>query len=116
MQDDLLLLERLYRQFNAREVEDLLTALDKDVVWANGLEGGHVHGREAVRDYWTRQWEMIDPTVEPTRFSRGTEGRVVVEVHQTVRDLRGRLLADRLVSHVFQIVDGLVKRFDIREP
>ena len=25
-----------------------------DVKWANGLEGGFVYGRNAVREYWTR--------------------------------------------------------------
>jgi len=32
-----------------------------------------------------------------------------------VRDPRGNLLADRLVMHVFQIRNGLIQRFDIRE-
>jgi nuclear transport factor 2 (NTF2) superfamily protein len=109
-------LERLYREFNAREIENVLTALDEDVTWANGMEGGHVHGRKAVRDYWTRQWAVIDPHVDPIKFSRGAQDQVVVEVHQTVRDLSGKLLAERMVGHIFYIVEGLVKRFDIREP
>lgn len=39
-----------------------------DVASANGMEGGHVYGHEAVRDYWTRQWKLIDPQVEPQGF------------------------------------------------
>jgi hypothetical protein len=116
VQDATLLLERLYRQFNAREIESVLAVLHEDVAWANGMEGGHVHGRSAVRDYWTRQWAMIDPKVEPTEFSRGAHGEVVVEVHQTVRDLSGKLLFERPVVHIFRIENGLVTRFDIREP
>ena len=34
----------------------MLAVLADDVAWANGMDGGHVHGREAVREYWTRQW------------------------------------------------------------
>jgi hypothetical protein len=30
-----------------------------------------------------------------------------------VRDLKGDLLADRLVIHVFQMRNGLIQRFDI---
>jgi hypothetical protein len=26
-----------------------------------------VHGRDAVREYWTRQWDVIDPRVDPVR-------------------------------------------------
>jgi hypothetical protein len=116
VRDEILLLERLYQQFNAREIENVLTVLHEDVAWANGMEGGHVHGRNGVRGYWRRQWAMIDPKVEPTRFSRGAHGEIVVEVHQTVRDLRGELLSERMVGHIFRIENGLVTRFDIREP
>jgi SnoaL-like domain len=116
MENEVLLLERLYRQFNAREIESILKVLDKDVAWANGMEGGHIHGRDAVRDYWTRQWTVIDPTVEPTKFSRDADGKIIVEVHQTVRDLGGKLLADRIVGHIFCVLNGMVQRFDIRDP
>jgi hypothetical protein len=73
-------------------------------------------GREAVRSYWTRQWAMIDPHVEPTGFSSDAEGEVVVEVHQTVRALQGTVLVDQMVGHVFTLENGLITRFDIREP
>jgi ketosteroid isomerase-like protein len=109
------LLERMYDRFNARDMESVLLFLHDDVVWANGMEGGHVYGRDGVRRYWTRQWAMLDPHVEPVAFSNGSEGEIVVEVHQIVHDLDGKLLVDRITGHVFRIEDGLVKRFDIRE-
>ena len=93
-----------------------LAAIHPGVQWANGMEGGYVHGREAVRDYWTRQWGMIDPHVEPVGFSTRADGRVVVAVHQVVRDLAGKALVDQMVSHVFLIEDGQIRRFDIGEP
>ena len=108
------LLKLLYDRFNARDMESVLAALREDVVWANGMEGGHVRGREGVRSYWTRQWAMVDPHVEPVSFSAGSDGQVVVEVHQIVRDLQGKIIVDKMVGHIFQIANGLVKRFDIR--
>jgi hypothetical protein len=45
------LLERLYGRFNARDMEAVLTAMHQDVVWADGLEGGHVCGHDGVRNY-----------------------------------------------------------------
>jgi ketosteroid isomerase-like protein len=108
------LLKLLYDRFNAREMEAVLAAMHEDVVWANGMEGGHVHGREGVRSYWTRQWAMIDPHVEPVSSSASSDGKVVVKVHQIVRDLQGKIIVDQMVGHIFQIEDGLVKRFDIR--
>jgi hypothetical protein len=114
MSDEVVFLKRVYDRFNARDMEALLSAMQEDVIWANGMEGGHVHGREGVRTYWTRQWAMIDPHVEPVEFSKGPEGEVIVEVHQVVRDLNGNLLADRVVGHVFRLELGLIQRFDIR--
>ena len=77
-------------------------------------KGGHVHGREGVRRYWTRQWAMVDPHVEPVVFAEGSKAEVIVEVHQVVRDLRGTLLTDKMVGHIFRVENGLVRRFDIR--
>ena len=57
-----------------------------DVIWANGMEGGYVHGRDAVRSYWKRQWAIIDPHVEPLDISPNGEEEVVVKVHQVVRN------------------------------
>lgn len=114
MPDDVELLERLYDRFNARDMEALLAAMHEEVSWANGMEGGHVHRREGVRSYWTRQWTMIDPHVEPLEFSQGPEGEITIQVHQVVHDLSGNLLADQRVVHEFRMERGLVKRFDIR--
>jgi ketosteroid isomerase-like protein len=114
MRSNAQLLEYVYDRFNARDMEAVLATMHPDVIWANGMEGGHVHGRDGVRNYWMRQWAMIDPHVEPANFSAGTDGATNVEVHQTVRDLKGSVLSDTMVGHIFRIEDGLIKRFDIR--
>jgi ketosteroid isomerase-like protein len=110
------LLERLYDRFNARDMAAVLATMHPDVVWANGLEGGFVYGHDGVRNYWTRQWATMESRAEPTSFSSVDEGTVCVEVHLTARDLEGNLLFDTSGAHIFQIRDGLIKRFDIRSP
>jgi ketosteroid isomerase-like protein len=107
-------LKGVYERFNARDMETVLAAMTDDVVWANGMEGGHVHGRDGVRSYWTRQWAMVNPRVDPVGFSEGQDGEVVVEVHQVVHDLEGKLVVDQMVGHIFRLEDGRIKRFDIR--
>jgi hypothetical protein len=94
-------------------MEPVLAAMHGNVQWANGMEGGYVEGREGVRAYWTRQWAVLNPHVEPMTFSTGPTGEVVVEVHQVVHDMKGELLVDHMVNHAFHFEDGLVKRFDI---
>jgi hypothetical protein len=44
MDDDVKVLERIYDRFNARDIDGVLTVLTDDVAWANGMDGGHVHG------------------------------------------------------------------------
>ena len=75
MQEKIELLNYVYKRFNARDMEAVLAALHEDVMWANGMEGGHVQGRDAVRAYWTRQWAMVDPHVEPVSFSKGLKAK-----------------------------------------
>jgi hypothetical protein len=106
------LLIGVYAAFNARDIEAVLARLHPAVDWPNGMEGGRVHGCPGVRDYWTRQWALIDPHVEPVGF-RDDAGRVVVDVHQVVRDRAGSLVADQRVQHVYAIEGGLIRRMDI---
>jgi ketosteroid isomerase-like protein len=113
--DEVEFLRRLYAQFNARETESLLAQMTPDVMWANAMEGGYAQGREAVLAYWTRQWSMFDPHVEPEEFSLGENGTVAVKVHQVVKDFEGKVIADVRVGHVFRMEGGLVKRFDVSE-
>ncbi len=108
------LLKRLYGGFNSRDMDAVLATMHREVVWANGLEGGHVYGHDGVRDYWTRQWAAINSHAEPTGFAIGADGTTEVEVHLTARDLKGNLVFDRMGGHIFQIEDGLIRRFDIR--
>lgn len=104
----------LYAAFNARDIPTVLAALAPDVAWANGWEGGSVHGTDAVRDYWTRQWAELDPTVTPTGFDREPDGRVAVHVHQTVRTLDGDVLVDGPTTHVYAFRGDLVTAMEIR--
>lgn len=109
------LLQKAYAAFNARDIDGALATMNPDVVWPNGMEGGTVHGHEGVRAYWTRQWGMIDPHVEPVGFRKDEDGGIAVSVHQVVRDLSGNVLLDRMVEHVYTLRDGLIQSMDIRE-
>src|SRR5580658_3888369 len=103
----------MYVAFNARDIDTALQWMTADVDWPNAWEGGRVHGHEGVRDYWTRQWATIDPTVNPTAFSSQPDGRIAVEVNQSVRDLDGTLLSEGPVLHVYAFRDEFIARMDI---
>jgi ketosteroid isomerase-like protein len=108
------LLRNIYAGFNRREIETVLALMDADVDWPNGMEGGRVLGRSAVREYWRRQFEALDPKVEPKNFSRESDGRIVVEVHQVVHEKSGKLVVDQMVRHVYEFRGGLIRSMEIR--
>jgi ketosteroid isomerase-like protein len=115
-------LQDIYAAFNARDIDRVLAALTDDVAWANGMDGGHEHGLAAVRAYWTRQWALVSPRVEPLGFAQGADGAILVTVAQSVRGLDGKPLQDeafglqdKRVGHVFRFREGKVARFDIHD-
>jgi ketosteroid isomerase-like protein len=110
------LLKSAYASFKVRDIDAALANMHPEVEWANGMEGGTEHGHQAVRAYWTRQWGLIDPHVEPLSFEEDGTGRVIVEVHQVVRDLGGTVIADRIVYHAYTFEEGLVRKMEIKEP
>ncbi len=106
---------QLYAAFNARNIEAVLATLHPDVDWPNGWEGGRVHGRDAVREYWTRQWSALDPHVDPVSIEADETGRTAVDVHAVIRDLAGKIVAEYNVDHLYTFEAGLVRSMEIRE-
>lgn len=107
------LLRAAYAAFNARDIDAALLLMTPDVAWPRAFKGGFVRGPGEVRAYWTEQWSEINPTVKPLAFHAEEAGRMLVEVHQVVRDLAGGLLADERVGHRFTIKDGLIVGMEV---
>lgn len=108
-------IRKAYAAFNARDLDGALATMTPDVDWPNGMEGGRVHGHDGVRAYWTRQWGMINPHVEPVSFDEDDGRRVIVGVQQVVKEHSGKILLDRMVHHVYSLRDGLICGMEIRE-
>ena len=113
MQSKRELIQAIYAAFNRREIDAVLASMHPEVDWPNGMEGGRIHGTANVRDYWLRQWAMIDPSVEPLRIQDDERGQTIVEVHQVVRDLSGNILVDQIIHHTYTIRNDLIQRMDI---
>jgi hypothetical protein len=108
------LLRRLYEAFNARDIDRVIAAMHPEVDWPNAMEGGRVHGVEAVREYWRRQFDVIDPRLEIEAVET-FEGGATVAVRQIVRDLDENLVDDSRRRHVYTLEDGLVARMEIEQ-
>ena len=106
------LLRAAYMAFNARDIDAALATMTADVAWPKAFKGGFVRGPEEVRAYWTEQWSEINPHVEPVVFYPEDAGRILVNVHQVVRDLAGAVLADEHVGHRFTLAHGLIQAME----
>ncbi len=107
------LLRAAYAAFNARDIDAALALMTADVIWPRAFKGGFVRGPEEVRAYWTEQWSEIDGQVEPISFYLEETGRILVDVHQVVRDLAGAVLADERVGHRFTLEGGLIQAMEV---
>ena len=107
------LLHAAYAAFNARDLDAALALMTSDVHWPRAFKGGFVRGPEEVRAYWTEQGSEINAHVEPVAFHLEDDGKILVEVHQIVRDLTGAVLADEQVGHCFTFEHGLIQGMEL---
>ena len=107
------LLRAAYAAFNARDIDTALALMTPEVEWPRAFKGGFVRGHEEVRAYWKEQWSEINPHVDPRAFHSEDAGRILVDVHQVVRDLAGAVLADERVGHRFTLAHGLIQAMEV---
>ena len=101
--------------FNERDIDGALAFMSEDVSWPKASEGGRVVGKQAIREYWRRQWAEFDPLVNVLEVITPDSGVTDVKVHQLVKDLNGNVLSDTELRHVYNFSDGLINRMEIRE-
>ena len=110
------LLRAAYAAFNARDINAAVALMAPDVAWPRAFKGGFIEGPQEVCAYWTEQWSKIDPHVEPTAFYPDEGGKILVDVHQVVRDLAGVVLDDERVGHRFTLERGLIQKMEVCPP
>jgi len=113
---DLELLRKTYLAFNARDIDAVLATMLPDVEWPDGLKGGYLDDREAVREYWTRQWSQFDPSVEPVEFEEKGDLGILVKVHQVVHDSSGAIILDQYAGHRYMLENGPIRTMEILPP
>ncbi|MGN9761823.1 nuclear transport factor 2 family protein [Streptomyces sp. SD31] len=107
----------MYEVFSTDEREAFMQrCLAPDVDWPNVLNGVRLHGREAVRASWARQFAAGHPLVRLECLRPAEDGAAVVAtVRLGMRDASGDRWAQETVEHVYRFdADGLVARMDVR--
>jgi ketosteroid isomerase-like protein len=110
------LLRRMYEVFSTEERDAFVPhCLAPDVDWPDMLDGVRLHGRDAVRAYWARQFAAGHPLVRLKGLRLDRDGQAVVATVQVgMRDPDGEHWAGT-VEHVYRFGgDGLVTRMDVQ--
>jgi len=109
------LISQAYSSFNKKDIDGTLAMMSENVSWPKASEGGRVVGKQAIREYWTRQWTEFDGQVHVLEVIDREAGKTEVKVHQVVKNLKGELLSDTELWHIYVIQNGLIERMDIKE-
>lgn len=109
------LIDTIYSAFNRRDIEGALAFMSESVNWPRASEGGRAVRKEKIRAHWMRQWQELEPHVEPIEVIDRGAGQVDVRVHPLIKSLEGDVLSDSEVWHCYTIANGLIERMDVRE-
>ena len=109
------LISQAYAAFNDRDIDGTLALMSEIISWPKASEGGRVEGKQAIREYWIRQWSEFDPSVYALEVIDRDNGKTEVRVHQLVKNLKGDVLSDTELWHIYTIQNGLIERMDIQE-
>jgi ketosteroid isomerase-like protein len=90
------LLLQAYAAYNHQDVDALLALVSDDVDWPD--DGGRLHGKAALRTYWTEQWTRTHTHDEP------------------VRSLDGSIVSQSDGLHLHRIEGMRISRLDIEAP
>jgi len=112
MGDRVALLKRLYEAFNRKDLDVLLASAHPEIDWPDFVSGGRIKGREALREYWTHQFGLVDPDATPIEFRELPDGRIWVKLHYLIRAVGGGIWADEIRTNTVRFRDGLVDRMD----
>ena len=107
------LLGAVYVAFNARDIDASIAAMHPDVDWRNAWEGGRLHGRDAVREYWTRQCRPRSTRMSSRARSRRPRTAASRSRSTSVRSPAGEVARRRHGDARLALRDGLVERMDV---
>lgn len=105
-------IRQLWRHLNARDFDKAGGLLHPAVDWACILEGGRLHGPEAVLAYWRRMMDYIRPESAIVTFADRPDGRIAVRMRHALRRPGGGLWTEEEVIQVFGFQDGLIVGMD----
>ena len=106
------LILQAYAAFNRQDANALLALVGDDVDWPE--DDVRLHGKDAVRAYWLKEWAKIHPHDEPVAISDLSEERSAVRIDQVVYALDGSVISRGMFEHTYQIKDGLIVRMDLK--
>jgi hypothetical protein len=103
-------LEAADRCLNAREIDALLSMMSDAIEWPDLANNAVLSDKASIHRYWTAQFEVADPSVQPSAFEHVADD-VVVSVRQHVNGVRGEVIVPpAVVFHRYSSSRELISR------
>jgi ketosteroid isomerase-like protein len=110
-------LRRAFDAFNEGDIELPLSLMCEDVDWPNTVEGGRLAGRDEVRAYWMRMFEIFIPQLDPLCIRALAPGKTIACGQERFIDtVTGQELAHKRFRHVYTWRGERVAHLDASEP
>ncbi|HXX90870.1 MAG TPA: nuclear transport factor 2 family protein [Acidimicrobiales bacterium] len=112
--DRITVVRSAYERFNAGDIEGVLELVDPDVEWPDAIRNSTLHGREALRAYWSSQFDVATPTARAQDLVEVGDC-VIAVAFQEVYDLdSGAPLGPPVaVSHRFHFRGSQIVRMEL---
>lgn len=102
-----------YQRFNDQDFEGVLELLDADVEWPDSLNDSVLYGRNAVRAYWERHFEVALPTEILGEVVEIGDAVVAVSYRQVYEREGGPFGPPAVVVHRFTFRGDRVARMEV---
>jgi uncharacterized protein (TIGR02246 family) len=101
-------LAKAYEAVNAQDLVGVRDTLHPDATWPDTLEGGRLHGREAILAHFEQLFALTRPNIQLIRIVDETDGALDVEVQLLVQDHKGHIWSDTRARLTYRFADGLL--------
>ncbi len=102
-----------YQRFNEQDFEGVLELFDADVEWPDAFDDSALSGRNAVRAYWERYFEVAVPTEILGEVVEIGDAVVAVAYRQVYERAGGAFGPPAVVVHRFTFRDERIARMEL---
>jgi hypothetical protein len=106
---------RLHDALDRRDLDAVTALIHPQARFRDYLDGGELIGRDAVRGFYQRLFDMLAPGLDLIGLKTLPDGRVRADIQSSVRAPSGHLWSDTRVVAIYTVLDGLISSVELQD-